>query len=309
MPFYEVIATASITLALAIPAFLEKVMRAGYEKRVESYKDGVVQEFRDVFIEAFNEFNEVQALTEEIEEKISEVVGMWEEVRTNYHRLEELIKRRIYLTIGWILVFASSIGAIYSNTYNVTLFNTDWAGITNALFVSLLIVTIIYFYQLLKFDYDLTKYNENNFEEKLVLSRDRTDNMDKIESFREYIKEKEEIIEKFLSNKNIKFEKEVKINNSRVDYAIPDSKSPKIIIETKFSRSKSNLPHFIYGSVIGHFALIKKDFPEIKTILITNFDISKYTARYNDLLKFTDSVIDISQIDRLDELIKEYLKK
>lgn len=309
MAFYEVIATASITLALAIPAFLEKVMRSGYERRVESYKDGVIHEFRDVFIEAFNEFNEAQALTQDIEEKISEVVGMWEDVRTNYHKLEELIKTRIYLTIGWIAVFASSIGAIYSENFDIILFNIDWAGITNVVFIVLLLATVIYFYQLLKFDYDLTKYTEKKFEEKLVLSEEKKDIKDRIESFRDYIKEKELIIENLLKRQNIKFEKEVTINSSRFDFAIPNSKSPQIIIETKFTRREGSLPHFIYGSVIGQFALLKKEFPEIKTILITNFDLSKYSARYKDLLKFTDSVIDIAQIDQLNEFIKKHLNK
>lgn len=310
MPFYEVIATVSLTLALAIPTFLEKVMRSGYERRVESYKNGVIEEFREVFVEAFNEFNEVQYLTTEIEDKISEVVSMWEEVQTNYHKLESFIKTRIYLTIGWIIVFSCSISSIYSQSYNVILFNIDWPGLTNLIFGLLLFITIIYIYQLLKFDYDLTQYIETKFHEKLDF-RDPMEKKEKykIETIREYEKKNELIIEKFLKEQNIKFEKDIVINNKRVDFIIPNARSPQIIIELKVRRFERGLPHFIYGSIIALFASLKVDFPNIKTVLITNYDLSKYETRYKDLIKFTDAIVKLEKIEKLGEFIKEINEK
>jgi len=308
MAFYEVLATVSLTLALAIPTFLEKVMRAGYERRVENYKEDVLEEFRSVFLEAFEEFSEARELTEEIEEKITDVSLLWDGVKSNYHKLENLLKERTYLFLLWMGVFSLCLITIYSQSNEIFSQNVKFDEFTNIIFAILMLGTIYYFYRLLEFDTKLSKYGRKSFEKKIDLKVESKSPAEKIDHYKEFIKEKEEFIENYLINNNIEFEKEIAIKNHRVDYVIPNAQSPKIILELKFRRSKAGLPHFIYGSVISTFALIKSDFPKVKTVLITNFNLSKYESRYNDLKKFTDAVFQIEQIEKLEEFITKHIK-
>jgi hypothetical protein len=279
-------------------------MRAGYEKRVEQYQNGVVKEFRDVFLETFREFDKAQYITDEMEVKITELVNLWEESKSNYHRLDSLIQNRLYIFLGWMVVFSCSIAALYSQYQGKNLLGADWYLAANVLFIILLIATTAYFYGLMKFDWDLSKYSEKKSKEKIEFSEEKT-NIVRISSIQDIERENKEIVDKFLENLKIKYEKETRIKNYRVDFAIPDSKSPEIAILVSVSRTKQIHSAFFYRSIVALFAILKKDFPQLKTVLITNFEIIKNSRIYEEIMKFTDRIFTIDKMEELEKFIKE----
>lgn len=309
MPLYEVLATISLTFAIGIPTFLEKVMRTGYETRVERYQNGVLREFREVFYDAFQEFSKSQDLTDEIENQISKVVDLWERVRSNYHKLERLIQNRTYLFLGWMLVFSSCLITLYSEYQGIQyLFNFDWAQLTNVTFVLLLLITIVYGYGLLSFDTELTKYGGKKLEEKVGRSIGTEAKVDSYEKLVKFRKENEMLVDNYLVQNNIKFEKESYIGNQKFDYVLPDRNSPKIVLTTKFFTSNKIPSGLVSSTIISEFAPLKFGNPKVKTIFITNFDFKKNTSFYVNTMKFTDVIIKIDEIDKLGEFIEKHMK-
>ena len=309
MAFYEVLATVSITLAIGIPTFLEKVMRSGYEKRVDTYRTGLVKEFNDGFTEASEEFSKVKDITEEIEVIMDNLFSIWNRSKTNYHKLGWLIQSRIYLFLGWMVVFCCCLLAIYCQDQQIdTLFNIDWKGYSNVLFSFLMIATIMYGVSLFKFDWDLTRYSEKELQDK---SDKRTEPQlfkSRATSMQDFVTEKKRKIEDYLISQNIKFEKEAMIKNRTIDFVIPNSKLPEIIIESRFIPPDRHFPFSFWNRIISLFAIMKNNFPKINTILITNLNEIKSERLKNDLAIFTDKIVYLDNIDELGTFIKKHMK-
>ena len=170
MGLFEVYATTSIALAVAIPTFFEKVMRPGYEKRVEKFRQESLEEFRQALNEFVDIFNIKNELTEEIIEKMEYVVESWGKVQINDKKFEQLINLRNLVTLSWFFIFSWTILSIHSLEIS-NILNFDWPKYVTFIFFSGIVITFSFVYSLLQFDKELVKFDAEEEKSKEIKKR------------------------------------------------------------------------------------------------------------------------------------------
>lgn len=304
MGIFEIYATTSIALAVAIPTFFEKVMRPGYEKRVEKFRKESLDEFRQSLNEVVEIFNIGNELTDEIGEKMEDVVGFWYTVQSNDKKFEQLIVRRNYITVGWLLTFCWTILSIHSQEID-NIFNFEWPKYVTFIFFILLIITVIYVYSLLNFDVELSRFSTE--EERLKETKRPSVLSGEVSDARTLSYEVKSRIIDALDNNNIPFETEVKVKYNFYDIVVPDRTKPKVIIEIKAFRRKDRF--FTTDRIIRMSVFTKREFPQSKFVVFVNDKNLFLTPHTEELLRAdVDQIFDFDNLKEFIEFIKTELE-
>ncbi|MFA4955560.1 MAG: hypothetical protein WC556_01130 [Candidatus Methanoperedens sp.] len=305
MGLFEIYATTSIALAVAIPTFFEKVMRPGYEKRVEKFRKKSLEEFRLSLNEVVEIFNKESELTEEIGEKMDSVVDSWSTVQSNDKKFEELINNRNYVTLGWLLAFSAALLSINSQEFN-NILNIEWPKYVTLIFFLALASTIFYLKSLSDFDKELSRFGMED--EKLKeISRPNILSGEVSELRKTELDIESRIIEA-LKNNAIPFEKDAMGKRNRYDIVIPDIKNPKIFIEIKARLPVLPRISITLDRVISMAVFTKRDYPQSKFILLINNKKKFFLPSVEEFLKYdVDKILDINEINEFITYLKKEL--
>jgi hypothetical protein len=295
MALFETMTAISVSLAIAIPTFMDKVMRPKYEKRFTEFTKARREVFFDEFESAFNQLKQTkEEMTPELIETMEELFNEWSQVKTEVNKLTRLLRLRKFFFVGWLIVaFLCLLSIQYSDvlmaqTKDITFGNISW------FFFGLMFIASLYYgYDLFTFDEKLSKIKAETTGEAFG----------EVEPAKGIIKTglvAENMVEQTLKKFKIPFSKDVVVRTDErgqwVDFSIPPRK-PKYIIEVKTRIFRSR----IY-SLSRSLGKIKSELG-IKTILISNFrDTSP------ELLKmakaYWDFVIDFQELEKLKEIIE-----
>jgi hypothetical protein len=136
MGMYEILAGTSLTLGLAIPVFMDKVMRPRYEEKINQYNSEKTRQFLETLDDINSTAQEnTESIFTDLEPEIDELFNKWGRLKEDENRYEDLLKRRKEIFIIWMITFGLNLLSIeYSNSY---LFNTEiLIGDTSKLFFS-----------------------------------------------------------------------------------------------------------------------------------------------------------------------------
>lgn len=308
MELFEIYATTSIALAVAIPTFFEKVMRPGYEKRVEKFRQESLEEFRQLLNEFVNIFNKENELTEEVIEKMEYVVESWGTVQINDNKFEKLLNERKFVTLSWFFVFSWAILSIHSLEIS-NILNFDWPKYATIIFFIGIAITISHVNSLLQFDRKLVKFDTEEEKSKEIKKRP-TRMATYMSDIRNQVLETESQIIDALINSNISFEKDVSIKNSRYDFVIPDRETPKVFVEIKVFRDTRNfVPQMILDRLVKTSVFSKRDYPQSKFVFLVNNKDIFLTPRIEESLKFDiDKIFDLKEINEFIKFVKNELE-
>jgi hypothetical protein len=307
MGLFEVYATTSVALAIAIPTFFEKVMRPGYEKRVEKFRRNSLEEFKQSLNEVVGILYRESELTEEIVEKMKSVLESWDMVRTNDKKFEESIVKRNYIALSWLFVFVLTVFSMSFQEFN-NILNFDLAKITTLIFFMTLIFTIVYVKSLLDFDKDLSCIVTE--EGKLKKEKRQTKFSDGFSDLLKLELDTVSHINDALKDNAIPFEREIKGKRFNYDFVLPGSEMPKIFIEVKPLREKSSLFPLVHAdSIIRKSVFSKRDYPQSKFILFSNNKENFLTPQTEEMLRYdVDKIFDLKDMKEFIIYLKEELK-
>lgn len=308
MGLFEVYATTSIALAVAIPTFFEKVMRPGYEKRVEKFRQESLEEFRQALNEFVDIFNIKNELTEEIIEKMEYVVESWGKVQINDKKFEQLINLRNLVTLSWFFIFSWTILSIHSLEIS-NILNFDWPKYVTFIFFSGIVITFSFVYSLLQFDKELVKFDAEEEKSKEIKKRP-TRIFGNRYNIRNQQLEAESQIMNALKNSNIPFERDVSEKNYHYDIVIPNLKKPKVFVEIKvFLDTRNYFSPMMLDRLVRMSVFSKRDYPQSKFVVFTNNKDDFITSRAGKLLKFdVDKTFDLKEINEFIKFIKNELE-
>lgn len=303
MALFEIYVTLSITLAFGIPTFFEKVMRSGYERRVESFKESIIKEYQESLKNAVTELEEAEELTDEVIEGMDEVTDAWVDVRSNYMKLKNLLNYRNYLFVGWMLSVVVSSLAIYVHEFNTLPLNIplNWIYLAPLIFYFMLVATTWYGWKLFEFDRELLKFSKTEKEEGIRLKPSIR--------FREMMKTGEDVrnrVVNVLKESSIPFEVECKIDRFRYDIIIPNIKKPQFFVEIKYVSRPETLMTF--DSVARMFGVTKNKYPDSKTILLVNMKNLSHRAK-EETNRYADKAFDLDNLQDFIEFVKEGITK
>lgn len=262
MVFYEVLAGASLSLALAIPIFLDKVMRPRYEERFEEFKFQNQMDFVKILQDISDKVRDNKdEFIDRISDEMEKLINAWGYLKSNENKMNKLIEYRKGLFLGWMGTFILNILSIkYGPIKIFNLINQD--DFSTLVFMFMVLISTKYVYDLFKLDDSLSKIKitENKKEQEIVIPKSTISSI-----MSEYITI-ENMVTKELDGyvdymKNVR----MKIGDMlyELDIIIPNDKNPKYIIEIKTRLSRQIIRRLNY-----RFSEIKKNLPHIKLILI-----------------------------------------
>ena len=293
MTLFEVMTVLTVSLAIAIPTFMDKVMRPKYEERFSEFREARRDVFLDEFENAFNQLKKTkEEMTPEIIETMESLFNEWGQVKSDENKLSTLLRYRKLFYFGW---FVSGVLCLFSIEYSETLIPQTRIPLGNvAIFVFIVIfcLSLWYGYELFELDEKLSKF-------KTKTTGETFGKAESIGIIMESYRQAESKVENTLKKFGIPFNKNIAMRtNGGViipDYVISSKKTPKYLIEVK-TRIRSR---DIYSLSLRYRA-IKTDRP-LKKILISNFrseEELKYAKAYWDF------VIDFQNLDELEKIIK-----
>jgi hypothetical protein len=294
---FEAMLGASVTFGLAIPVFMEKVMRPRYEERFDEFRRTTRQGFLEELEDSVKKLKKSkEEFSPEFTETLEPLFAEWGEVKTNENKLDSLLNRRKYYFSGWMLSTALSLFSIQYSELMVANTNLTLGQVTMLFFGLMLLLSILYVYEQFDLDQKLSKFRSTATSEKLRI----------VETTRESVVKgrlMEQNVEKYLTQLNVPFQKETGIRLSadyylRPDFVIPSSADPKYIIEVKRSLSFANLKNVV---IMGFN--IKTSLTNCKSILIS--DLRESQANIADLIGDNwNFIIDIEDLEKLRDIIK-----
>lgn len=307
MTLFEVMTALSASLAIAIPTFMEKVMRPKYEERFSDFRRARREVFFDEFENAFNQVKKAKGeMTPDIMETIESLFNEWGQVKADENKLTTLLRYRKFFFIGWLVCCALCLFAIqYSESpiwlLALTIIDGSqeaapipFGSLVGFFFSIMFIWTLWYGFQLFRLDETLTKFMTKTTGETFV-------EVESIRTAMESYREAERKVENALKKFNIPFHKDTIIEieglGTEVDFAIPTRKKPRYLIEVKTRLFRSA----IYNISL-RYDRIKSQIPA-KTILISDFtnvsaDFVAFAQAYFDF------VVDFQELEKLEEIIK-----
>ena len=303
MALFEAMTALSIGLAIAIPTFMDKVMRPKYEDLFSEFRKARREAFFDEFEDAFHQLKQArEEMTPEVMETMERLFNEWGEVKTRENRLTALLDLRIFFYLGWFVSCILCLFSIeYSEKWYVQLSSYDIDITRLTLGRAAILVFIFMFFFSLWYGLDLFVLDKKLYEFK---AKSTGETFGKVESARitvGSILERINNVEKVLKKIKIPYHKDalLKTNGggSYVDFAIPTTKNPKYLIEIK-----ARLFHQALYATSLKYREIKSQIP-VKTILISNFrDASP------ELIKlartYWDFVVDFQDLEKLREIIE-----
>jgi len=290
MGFYEFLAGASLSLALAIPVFLDKVMRPRYEERFEEFKHQNQADFIKVLE---NISDKVRINTDEFIDGISNemeiLINTWGYLKSNENKMNQLIEYRKTLFLGWMSVFIFNILSIKYSDVKMTNMITQGDFSTLIFFIMILLSTK-YVYDLFKLDDSLSKIkiSEKKQDSDTVISKNT------ISSIMSEYKNIELMVTNILDD-YVNYMKNVRMKIGDLDYefdiVVPNSVNPEYIIEIKKRLSLSTSRHLNYK-----FGQIKNNLSEIKLLIIYE---SATLSSLKEMQKIWDYMIPLNKIETL----------
>jgi len=295
---FEALAAVSATLGLAIPVFMEKVMRPRYEERFDEYRKTNRETFIEELDDAVTKLKQTkESMTPEIVETMESLFSDWGQVKTNESKLDMLLGRRKYLFVGWML---SLILSLFSTEYAeyVLTGQTTLRQITILVFVLMFFVSCWYVIDLFILDEKLSKFRKPSITEQV-----RAPTVEEYRASMKISRELEAKVENTLIKFHIPFEKEPLYSRkgyfATADFVVPSSKNPKYFIEVKrhlISRRQLD--------VVSNIAnRLKAGFTGSKTILVTD-TLSTPSSLLRIAKEAWDFVIDFTELERIRNIIK-----
>lgn len=295
LSFYEALLGVSVTLGLAIPVFMDKVMRPRYEERFEEFRQASRSIFIDMFEDALKRLKQTKEwINEEIVDLIESLFTQWGEIKTNETRLQNAVRYRKYLFLGWMV---SAVLSAFSIKYpDLKLFRELKLGqLGEIVFLAMLIISIFYALELFSFDERLSKYRG------IPREGAPSPEVPTYVSMLKLGREMEMKVETTLRDSSIKYSREPISAKDLVvmaDFAVPSSKEPQYVIEVKRRIHSASL-----YSLYGRFERIKRAFPKVKGVLILDF--SETHPRFlKHAEKILDFVVDFKRLDTLKDILK-----
>ena len=295
LAIFEVLTAFSASLAIAIPTFMDKVMRPKYEERFEEFRKARRETFFDEFEDASRKLRQTtEEIAPETVEAMENLFGEWGQLRSDENRLKKLLFMRKFFYVGWFLVSGLCLSSIPSSENQIGQIDLTLGQATIFAFIVMFLASLWYGYNLFDLDEQLSKFKG----ETTGAVFGKTENV-RI-SLGAYF-QLEQNVETVLKKFKIPFAKNalLKTNGVRteVDFAIPSGQNPKFAIEIK-SRPRMS---FLYEFAL-RFKEIKDAIP-LKTILISDFQGASAEAK-KVAQAYWDYVVDFEDLDRLKEIIR-----
>ena len=295
MALFEVTTILSVSLAIGIPTFMDKVMRPKYEERFSEFRKVRREDFFDEFEDAYRQLKQAkEEMTPETIETMERLFNEWGQIKTDENKLTGLLKLRKFYFIAWLISCILSLFSIEHSEIIIPYIDQNFGTLTLGIFVLMVFLSGLYCLDLFLFDEKLSEFR----------AKTTGETFGKVESARitvtsilKSINEVENVLKKI----KISYHKDalLKTNGggSYVDFAIPSTKNPKYLIEIK-----ARLLHQALYTTSMKYKEIKSQIP-VKTILISNFRDAP-----PDLLKlaraYWDFVVDFQDLEKLKEIIK-----
>jgi hypothetical protein len=295
MALFEVLTAFSASAAIAIPTFMDKVMRPKYEERFSEFRKARRDTFLDEFEDAFNKLKKTkEEMTPETIEAMEKLFGEWGQVKTDENKLTTLLRMRKFFYIGWFVVSGLCLFSIQYSESVIGQTNLTLGQVTIYTFAIMFLASLWYGYKLFDLDEELSKFK----------SETTGAAFGKTESVRISVASYlllEQKVETTLKKFKIPFEKNalLKVDGvlTEVDFVVPSSHNPKYVIEVK-----SILRHPSIYDLSLRFKEIKNVIP-LKTILISNFRAA--TLSITQVARtYWDFTVDFQDLEKLKEIIQ-----
>jgi len=157
---FEIMATASLTLALAIPVFMDKVMRPRYEERFEDFRKLLKKNLMLKMTDAVKTMKKSKEhVTSDDYDVMESLFNEWNDVKTNYNKLNRYLRERKLYFGFWMVSFVLSLLACQYSDLPLLL-DYNLGRISLIVFFATLIVSVWYVWELFKLDELLSKYKE-----------------------------------------------------------------------------------------------------------------------------------------------------
>ena len=295
MALFEVMTALSVSLAIAIPTFMDKVMRPKYEERFSEFRKARRVTFLDEFEDAFNKLSQTEEeMTPETVETIEKLFEEWGQVKTDENKLSKLLRLRKFFYIGWFVVSGFCLSSIQYSESLIGETNVKLGEATILAFGIMFIASLWYGYELFDLDEELSKFKGETTGAKFG----KTESVQiSVASYLLLERKVETALKKF----KIPFAKNALLKTNgmmtSVDFVIPSSQNPQYAIEVK-SRLRTSS---IYDLSL-RFKEIKNVTP-LKIILISNFrEASLNLMRIAQT--YWDFIVDFEDLDKLSKIIK-----
>ena len=297
LPWFEALSAASLTLALAIPVFMEKVMRPRYEERFLEFRRSNRESFIEEFEDALTKLRKSrEAITPETVNVMEALFDEWGRVKTNENKLDRLLTLRKYFFLGWMVSLILNLFSISYSEYPLT--ETLRLGQSATyVFVIVLLASMWYVYDQFSLDDKLSKFRTISF-------GDDKDGPRKTRAWSELVlrgKEYERMVEKALKESGVSYEKNAVVGESNgmifdADFVVPKGDRPKYVIEIR-----SNIRPF--ASQLGYFLVyLRKQFPDASTILVS--DLATVLPSETETLKLLwDYLVDYRRLEELKKIV------
>lgn len=296
MTLFEVMSALSATFAIAIPTFMEKVMRPKYEERFSEFREARRDEFIDEFEKALHQLKQSkEEMTPETMETMETLFNEWGQVKADENRLTMLLKYRKIFFIGWFFSCGLSLFSIqYSESMIYQNTNVSLGQFSIAIFCIMLATSVWYGYELFVLDEKLSKTKSKTTGETFGKAESI---MSSLETYREA----ERIVEEALKKFGFPYGKDLNIRagdySMVVDFAVPKG-APKYVIEVKARLTTSVALYHISR----RYKELKDRIP-VTTILISDFSKVE-PVKLRVAQKGFDATIDFQDLEKLKDVIK-----
>lgn len=295
MAIFEVMTVVSVSLAIAIPTFMDKVMRPKYEERFSDFRKARRDTLLDEFEDALNRLRQTdEEMTPETVEKMEKLFEVWGEVKADENRLSKLLSFRKFFFVGWLVVSAVCLPSIQYSESLIGQSTVRLWQFTAAAFAIMFIASLWYGFGLFSLDEKLSRFKGETTGAKFG----KTEEVHV--SYASY-RSLEQKVEATLKKLKIPYVREAPLKTNgflmRVDFLVPSRRKPQFAIEVK-SRLRTSSVY----SLSLRFKELKKDIP-LKTILISNFR-EAHTGMVQVAQTYWDFTVDFEDLDKLGEIIK-----
>jgi len=296
MAFYEVLAGASLSLALAIPVFLDKVMRPRYEERFEEFKNQNQTDFIKILEDISDKIRiNKDEFIDGISNDMETLINTWGYLKSNENKMNQLIEYRKALFLGWMSTFIFNILSIKYDSFKIIKM-INQGDFSTLIFFIMVLLSTKYVCDLFKLDDSLSKIkiSENKQESETIIPKTT------ISSIMSEYKNMERIITDILDD-YVTYMKNVRMTignlNYELDLIIPNNINPEYIIEIKKRLSLRTIRNLNY-----RFGEIKNNLPQVKIIII--YESATLTS-LREMSTTWDYMIPLSQIETLRNMFSD----
>jgi hypothetical protein len=299
LAWFETLSAASLTLALAIPVFMEKVMRPRYEERFQEFRTANRESFVEEFEEARTRLRRSRgAITPEVVDVMESLFDEWGRVKINENRLDTLLTLRKHFFSGWMLSLMLNLFSIPYSEYSLSE-NLKLGQLAIFLFAVMLLASMWYVREQFSLDDSLSKFDINPMRENVGGSR-RTGSLIALALSKG--RELERSVEKALKESGVSYERNAVVGKSegmtfRADFVVPSGDKPKYVIEVKQNIRPLATQH-------GYFLVyLRKHFPDADIVLVSDL-VTALPSEIETLKLVWDHLVDFRHLDELKRIVR-----